>query len=136
MNNTSLIGRLTRDPDIRYTTSDKAMAIARYTLAVDRKFKKDGAPTADFIPCLCFGKTAEFVEKHLRKGMKIAVEGRLQSGSYVNKEGTTVYTLDLLVDSHFFCETRTESYHATSATEGEKKFMELPDGVDENLPFN
>ena len=106
MNQVVLLGRLTRDPEMRYTTGDNPLAIARYTLAVDRRFKKEGEATADFINCTVFGKGAEFAEKYLRKGTKIAVSGRIQTGSYTNQEGQTVYTTDVVVDSQEFAESK------------------------------
>ena len=118
MNYVALIGRLTREPDIKESGE---MKIARYTLAVDRKGKKD---EADFIPCVCFGKTAEFVENYLHKGMKIAVDGRIQTGSYTNKDGKKVYTTDVIVNSHEFCESRKDN----------DDFVTIPDD-DKELPF-
>ena len=96
MNKVILMGRLTRDPDIRYSQGENSMAIARYSLAVDRRFKRDGEATADFINCVAFGRSAEFAEKYLRKGIKIAVTGRIQTGSYTNKDGVKVYTTDVV----------------------------------------
>ena len=104
MNKVILMGRLTRDPEIRYSQGENAMAIARYTLAVDRRFKRDGEQTADFISCLAFGKSAEFAEKYLHQGTKILIEGRIQTGSYTNKEGQKVYTTEVVVESHEFAE--------------------------------
>ena len=92
MNKVVLIGRLTRDPDVRYTQGAQPMAIARYTLAVDRRFKKEGEPTADFINCVAFGRSGEFTEKYFRQGTKVAVSGRIQTGSYTNRDGNKVYT--------------------------------------------
>lgn len=128
------IGRLTKDPDVRYTQGEKSMAIARYTLAVDRRFKKDGEPTADFISCVAFGKVAEFSEKYLRKGIKIAVFGRIQTGSYTNKDGQKVYTTDVIVEEQEFCEKKGEgeSQNAPKADEG---FMDLPGDISEECPF-
>ena len=98
MNKTVLMGRLTADPQVRYSQGDNATAVARYTLAVNRKFKKDGEPTADFIPCVVFGRSAEFTEKYFRKGMQVAISGRIQTGSYTNKDGQKVYTTDVVVE--------------------------------------
>ena len=98
MNKVILVGRLTRDVDLRYSQGEKATAIGRYTLAVDRRFKKEGGPTADFIPCLVFGKSAEFAEKYFRQGMRISVSGRIQTGSYTNKNGMKVYTTEVVVE--------------------------------------
>ena len=109
MNQVVLMGRLTRDPEVRYTTGDNPLAIARYTLAVDRRFKREGEATADFINCTVFGKGAEFAEKYLAKGTKIAVTGRIQTGSYTNQEGQTVYTTDVVVDSQEFAESKSSN---------------------------
>ena len=109
MNQVVLMGRLTRDPEVRYSGGESSMAIARYTLAVDRRFKRDGEPTADFINCVSFGKTAEFAERYFRKGIKIAVNGRIQTGSYTNKEGVKVYTTEVVVENQEFCESKAAS---------------------------
>ena len=107
MNKVILIGRLTKEPDVRYSAGENQMAVARYTLAVDRKFKRQGdEQTADFINCVTFGKNAEFAEKYLNKGTKIAVTGRIQTGSYTNKDGQKVYTTDIVVEEHEFCESK------------------------------
>lgn len=125
MNNVVLIGRLTRDPDVRYTEGENATAFARYTLAVDRRFHRDGENSADFIGCVAFGKNAEFAEKYLRKGVKIAVSGRIQTGSYTNREGQTVYTTDVVVENHEFAEAKgisegnTDNATATASAEEE-----------------
>lgn len=139
MNKVILMGRLVRDPEVRYSQGERSTAIARYTLAVDRKFKRDGEPNADFINCVAFGKNGEFAEKYLRKGMKILVEGRWQSGSYTNRDGQKVYTNDCAVESCEFAESK-------NANQGERPqaapradsdgFMSIPDGIDEELPFN
>lgn len=128
------IGRLTKDPDVRYTQGEKSMAIARYTLAVDRKFKKDGEPTADFISCVAFGKAGEFAEKYLRKGTKMAVFGRIQTGSYTNKDGQKVYTTDVVVEEQEFCEKKGEgeSQNTPKADEG---FMDLPGNINDEVPW-
>ena len=149
MNKVILIGRLTRDPDIRYTTGENNMAIARYTLAVDRRRRSDGSDgeqTADFISCVAFGRSAEFAEKYLRKGIKIAISGRIQTGSYTNKDGNKVYTTDVVVEDQEFAESKAASGNGGSyAPAAEKpepgaaagdRFMPIPDGVDdEGLPF-
>lgn len=134
-NKVFLIGRIVRDPDVRYTQGEKSMAIARYTLAVDRRFKKDGEPTADFISCVAFSKNGEFAEKYFHKGMKIAVSGRIQTGSYTNKEGQKVYTTDVIVEEQEFCEKKGEgeSQNAPKADEG---FMDLPGNVDSEVPWD
>lgn len=135
MNKWQGIGRLTRDPDIRYTQSNEPITIARYTLAVDRKYKKDGEQKADFISCVAIGKNGDFAEKYLRKGMKIGVSGRIQTGSY-EKDGTTIYTTDVIVEEHDFCESKGESNGATLSTSGSNDgFVSIPDGIDEELPF-
>lgn len=132
MNKVILIGRLTRDPDIRYTAD--STAIARYTLAVDRRFKRDGEAAADFIGCVAFKKNAEFAEKYLRKGTKIAVVGRIQTGSYTNREGAKVYTTDVIVEEQEFAENKkSEGRPEEHAGDG---FMNIPDGIDEELPFS
>ena len=141
MNHVVLIGRLVRDPEIRYSQGEKPMAIAKYTLAVDRKYKLEGEPTADFIRCISFGKNAEFAEKYMTQGRKFAVEGSIQTGSYQNKDGQTVYTTDVIVNGQDFCDSKPASSgnsgnYAEAATDSEG-FMNIPDGVeDEGLPFN
>ena len=146
MNKVILMGRLTRDPDVRYSQGEGTISNARYTLAVDRNVSRNAGsdqPTADFISCVAFGKTAEFVEKYLKKGTKIAIEGRIQTGSYTNKEGQKVYTTDVVVDRHEFCESRGAaaentgvSYEAPAAgSEPGEDFMHIPEGIDETLPF-
>ena len=106
MNKAILMGRLTRDPEVRYTPGENSFAIARYTLAVDRKIRKDGDATADFINCVVFGRSAEFVEKYFRKGLKITIEGRIQTGSYTNKDGQRVYTTDVVAEEQEFAESK------------------------------
>lgn len=145
MNKVILIGRLTKDPEVRYTQGDKPMAIARYTLAVDRRFKRDGDDSADFIPCVAFGKGGEFTEKYLRKGTKIAVCGRIQTGSYTNKDGNKVYTTDVIVEEQEFAESKGQQGGQQNTQRGgqpAKKddpydgFMNIPDGInEEELPF-
>lgn len=137
MNKIILIGRLTKDPDVRYTQGAQPTAIARYTLAVDRKFKKQGEPDADFINCVEFGKLAEFAEKYFKKGTKIAVTGRIQTGSYTNKDGVKVYTTDVIVEEHEFAESKASSAQPAQAAPTSKDgFMSIPDGLDDELPFN
>ena len=109
MNKVILMGRLTRDPEVRYTQGDNASAVARFSLAVDRRFKKDGEQTADFINCVAFGKTGEFIEKYGRKGTKFVVEGRIQTGSYTNKDGQKVYTTDVVVEQVEFAESKSSA---------------------------
>ena len=109
MNKVILMGRLVREPEIRYSQNEKATAIARYTLAVDRKFKREGEQDTDFINCTAFGKNAEFAEKYLRQGIKILVEGRIQTGSYTNRDGIKVYTTDVIIESCEFAESKNAS---------------------------
>ena len=131
------IGRLTADPEIRWSQGENAVCIARYRLAVDRKFKREGEQTADFISCVAFGKNAEFVEKFLKKGMKIAVSGRIQTGSYDDKEtGKKVYTTDIVVEEHEFCESKGMQESTPAPKTDSDGFMSIPDGIDEELPFN
>ena len=135
------MGRLTRDPDIRYSQGEKATTVARFSLAVDRKFKQDGQPTADFINCLAFAKRAEFIEKYCRKGTKLVVEGSWQTGSYTNKDGNKVYTNECLVESCEFAESKVASQNNQSVDRPEPApngdgFMNIPVGIDEELPFN
>lgn len=130
MNKVVLMGRLTKDPDIRYTR--EAAAVARYTLAVDRRYQ-DGEQKADFISCVAFGKSGEFAEKYLHKGMKIMVSGRIQTGSYTNRDGQKVYTTDIVVEEQEFAESKKTQ---EADREQEDGFMSIPDGVDdEGLPF-
>lgn len=145
MNKVILMGRLTRDPEVRYSTGENALAIARYSLAVDRRFKKAGEADADFINCLAFGKSAEFAEKYLKQGIKIAVTGRIQTGSYTNKEGQKVYTTEIIVDDHEFVESKSSTSGDSSTQQSSRPspssavgdgFMNIPDGIDEELPFN
>ena len=137
MNKVILTGRLTKDPEVRYSQGANATCIARYSLAVDRKFKKEGEASADFLNCVAFGKTGEFAEKYLKKGMKIAIVGRIQTGSYTDKDtGKKVYTTDIVVEEHEFCESKnaSESYTPHGGTDG---FVSVPDSItDEELPFN
>ena len=165
MNQVVLMGRLTRDPEVRYSSGESSLAIARYTLAVDRRFKRDGEPTADFINCVAFGKTAEFAERYFHKGIKIAVSGRIQTGSYTNKEGVKVFTTEVVVENQEFCESKAASDEANRNFGGQSYdggqrggndgygqpapqrrpsapaeapgdgFMNIPDGIDEELPF-
>ena len=132
------MGRLTKDPEVRYSQGNNAMAIARYTLAVDRKFKRDGEPNADFINCIAFGKNGEFAEKYLHKGIKILVEGRWQSGSYTNRGGQKVYTNDCVVESCEFAESKNanQSERPQPAPQTDSEFMQIPDGFEDELPFS
>lgn len=128
------IGRLTADPDVRYTQGDNSTCVARYTLAVDRRFRREGEQTADFIRCVAFGRNGEFAEKYLHKGTKIAVSGRIQTGSYKDSDDKTVYTTDVVVEEHDFCESRSSQGQQASANVNED-FMNIPDGLEEELPF-
>lgn len=146
MNKVVLMGRLTKDPDIRYSQGENSQAIARYTLAVDRRFRREGnEQTADFIGCVAFGKSAEFAEKYLHKGVKLVVEGRIQTGSYTRQDGTKVYTTDVVIENQEFAESKKAASESSSSsaaasqaapTEDADGFMSIPDGVDEELPFN
>ncbi len=142
MNKVILIGRLTRDPEVRYTQGENSLAVARYSLAVDRRFKRPGEPDADFINCVTFGKAAEFAEKYLKQGIKIAITGRIQTGSYTNKDGQKVYTTDVVVEEQEFAESknsvenRESNNHASPSSAVGDGFMNIPDGLDEKLPFN
>ena len=139
MNNVVLMGRLTRDPDIRYTQGEKPACVARFSLAVDRRFRKDGDDqTADFISCVAFGKTGEFFEKYGRKGVKFAVTGRIQTGSYTNKDGQKVYTTDVVVENAEFAESKKVSDANAPAEEAvpDDGFMNVPDEIEDELPFN
>lgn len=137
MNSTQLIGRVCRDIEVRYSQNgNDSTAIARFTVAVDRRFKKEGGDTADFISCVAFGKTAEFLEKYFKKGMRIALNGRIQTGSYTNKDGVRVYTTDVIAENVEFCE---------SKKDGEEKrddipklddgFMNIPEDISAEIPF-
>ena len=154
MNKVILMGRLTRDPEVRYSAGENALAIARYTLAVDRRFRRDGEATADFISCVAFRKTAEFIEKYFRQGTRMVISGRIQTGSYTNRDGQKVYTTDVVAEEVEFAESKATSdalrnnsgmgggYQpqapsapSPSGAAGDG-FMNIPDGIDEELPFN
>lgn len=147
MNRVILMGRLTRDPEVRYSQGENATAVARYTLAVDRRFNRNNdEQTADFINCVAFGRSGEFAEKYLHKGTKIAITGRIQTGSYTNKDGVRVYTTDVVVEDQEFAESRNASAANGGYAPAERSdsapaaagdgFMNIPDGIDEELPFN
>ena len=138
MNKVILMGRLTKDPEIRYSQGENTTCIARYTLAVDRKFKQEGQPNADFINCIAFGKLGEFAEKYLHEGVKIAVVGRIQTGSYTNKDGQKVYTTDVVVEEQEFCESKSQSNSQPQpAQSNDNSWMSIPDNLDDSsLPFN
>ena len=138
MNKVVLMGRLTRDPEVRYSAGENALAIARYTLAVDRRFRRDGEATADFINCVSFGRTAEFAEKYFKQGTKIAITGRIQTGSYTNRDGQKIYTTDVVIEEQEFAESKKaagEQEQNAGYTDAGDGFMNIPDGVDEQLPF-
>jgi single-strand DNA-binding protein len=139
MNSVNLMGRLTRDPEVRYSQGEKPTAVARYTLAVNRAFKKD---EADFINVIAFGKAGEFAEKYFKQGQQVAVTGRIQTGSYTNKEGQKVYTSEVVVESQYFASSKSEGNNSETSsksadnTSKNNGFMNIPDGIDEELPFN
>lgn len=135
MNKVFLMGRLTRDPEIRYSAGAEQKAIAKFTLAVDRRFKKEGEQSADFIGCTAFGKSAEFVEKYIRKGQKIVVEGHWQTGSY-EKNGVKYYTNDCIIEQMDFAEGKKEVSPAPEPQTDADGFMNIPEGIDKELPFN
>lgn len=139
MNKVILMGRLVRDPEVRYSQGEKATAVARFGFAVPRKFKRDNEPDCDFINCVAFGKQAEFIEKYTYKGIKLLIEGRIQTGSYTNKDGIKIYTTDVIVESCEFAESKNASQNerpqAAPQTDSDG-FMNIPDGIDEELPFN
>lgn len=144
MNKVILCGRLTKDPEVRYSSGDKQTAIARYNLAVDRRFKSQGEEqTADFINCVVFGRGAEFAENYLHQGTKIIVEGRIQTGSYINKDGKRVYTTDVVVENQEFAESKAASNNSYKKENGYKPepaqaadgFMNIPDAIEDELPF-
>lgn len=147
MNKVILMGRLTRDPEIRYSQGNDQMAIARYTLAVDRRFNRNNSDqTADFIGCVAFGKSAEFAEKYLKQGTKIVATGRIQTGSYTNKDGNKVYTTDVVVEDQEFAESKGSASSSTSngyqpagrpapGNASAEGFMSIPEGIEDDLPF-
>ena len=138
MNKVILMGRLTRDPEVRYSQGDNATAIARFTLAVDRRIKRDNEASADYINCVSFGRSAEFAEKYFHKGTKIVIAGRIQTGSYTNKDGVKVYTTVVIVEEQEFAESKSESKNISNPVEessADNGFMNLTDEYDEKLPF-
>ncbi|MDO5147265.1 MAG: single-stranded DNA-binding protein [Eubacteriales bacterium] len=154
MNKVILMGRLTRNPDIRYSQGERATCVARYTLAVNRRFRRDGEQDADFINCVAFGRQGEFAEKYLKQGTKIVISGRIQTGSYTNREGIKVYTTDVVVEEQDFAESKAaaagyqqNAYQETPAPQPTMTsrpapseavsdgFMTIPDGIEEELPF-
>lgn len=145
MNAAVLMGRLTRDPDVRYTQGPEQKAIARFTLAVDRRIRSENGPSADFISCVAFGKAAEFIEKYFRKGMKMGVTGRIQTGSYTNREGQKVYTTDVVCNEVEFVEKKAAGDESGNQAAGagqdygapdDDGFTSIPDALDDNLPFS
>lgn len=136
MNKVILMGRLARDPDVRYTQGDNASAVARYTLAVDRRYQRENEDSADFISCVAFGRAAEFAEKYLFKGTKIAIVGRIQTGRYTNKDGVNVFTTDVVVEEQEFAESKASGQTSTPAPSASEGFMNLDDFDQEELPFN
>ena len=141
MNKVILMGRLTRDPDVRYSNGEQATAVARFTLAVDRRVaRRDGEQTADFIGCVAFGRTAEFVEKYFRQGMRMVISGRIQTGSYTNRDGQKVYTTDVVVEEQEFVESKGASAarppkRKTEPETNDDGFMNIPEGVEDEIPF-
>ena len=150
MNKVILMGRLTRDPEVRYSQGENPLAIARFTLAVDRRFKRDGEASADFINCVAFGRQAEHTERFYRQGLKVVVTGRIQTGSYTNKDGVKVYTTEVVVEEQEFAESKavsdanaggfraapTPAPAPAPVSDAGYGFMNIPDGIDEELPFN
>lgn len=161
MNIVVLMGRLTRDPEVRYSQGETATAVANYRLAVDRRFKREGQPEADFFDCVCFGRQAEFAEKYLRQGMKMVIQGRLQNDNYQGRDGQMVYRTRVVIESQEFAESKAAGQHGTqsqgdaapqgSGTRNEsgqrgrssqkeehaaEEFLNIPEGIDEELPFN
>ena len=147
MNKVILMGRLTRDPEVRYSQGENETAVARYTLAVDRRYNRNNdEQSADFINCVAFGRNGEFAEKYLRKGTKIAATGRIQTGSYTNKDGVRVYTTEVVIEEQEFAESKNSSSagnggftggnNAPAMQDAGDGFMNIPDGIDEELPFN
>lgn len=145
MNNVSLVGRLVRDPEVRYGQNE-SVSVAKFSLAVERKWKRDGEPTVDFINCTVFGKSAEFTEKYFRKGMRVAITGRIQTGSYKNKDGQTVFTTEIIVESQEIAQSKSESNESSTANNAEAgkspygssgdDFMSIPEGTEDELPFS
>lgn len=142
MNSFCGVGRLTRDPEVRYTQGTQPTAIARFSIAINRRFKRDGEPEADFLNCVAFGKTAEIIEKYFSKGMAIGVTGRIQTGSYTNKDGVKVYTTDIYCETVEFVEKKGDNQNSGNAGGNSRPsaaadgFMNLPQGIEEELPFN
>lgn len=141
MNKVVLLGRLCGDPEVRYTQGDKPMAVARFRLAVNRRFKKENEQSADFINCVAFGKNAEFDEKYFKKGMQVCISGRIQTGNYTNKDGVKVYTTDIIVEEQDFAESKKDSESSNTPAQEQQNssnngWVNIPDGIDEELPFS
>ena len=144
MNNVSLVGRLVHDPEVRYGQNE-SVSVAKFSLAVERRFKREGDPTVDFLNCTVFGKSAEFTEKYFRKGMRVAITGRIQTGSYKNKDGHTVYTTEIIVESQEIAQSKSESNESSTSSNAEAgkspygssgdDFMSIPEGAEDELPF-
>lgn len=137
MNKVVMIGRLTKDADIRYLQNENSTCVAKFNLAVDRKIKRNGEPTADFLNCVSFGKVGELIEKYVGKGSKIGIVGRLQTGSYTNKDGVKIYTTDIMVEEIDFLDSKKASDGdvAPGASINQDEFLKIPDGLEEELPF-
>ena len=141
MNKVILMGRLTRDPEVRYSQGQNQTCIARYTLAVERRFKQEGQQSADFIGCVAFGKLGEFAEKYLKQGTKVAITGKIQTGSYTNRDGQKVYTTDIVVEEQEFAESKNAAGNRENAANTQQSqtdadgFMHIPEGIEEELPF-
>ena len=141
MNRVILMGRLVRDPEVRHSQGAESTTVARYTLAVDRRQRTNNEGSADFIPCVAFGRAADFAEKYLRKGTKLVITGRIQTGSYTNRDGNRVYTTDVIIEEQEFAESERDDDTNGSSPKGPYPtgtdgFMNMPDGIDEELPFN
>lgn len=139
MNKVILMGRLTRDPEVRYSQGANSMAVARFSLAVGRRFKREGEPETDFFNCTAFGKQAEFIEQYMRKGVKVVVCGRIQNDNYTNKDGQMVYAVKIMIEEIDFAESKNAGNQGRTAYSGMPSgdgFMNVPDGIDEELPFN
>ena len=144
MNKVILMGRLTRDPEVRYSQGATPTAVARFSVAVDRRFKRDGEPDADFFNCTCFGKQGEFVEKYLHKGTKVVLSGRIQNDNYTNRDGQKVTAVQIIAEEIEFAESKNASSGRSESSEPQGRpsnpvsdgFMNLPDNMDEELPFN
>lgn len=135
MNKVVLVGRLTRDPEIRYANNEKNTCTARFSLAINRKFKTNGQYEADFPNCVAMGKTAEFVEKYFHKGDMIALDGHIQTGSYTNKDGNKVYTTDVFAENVEFAQSKSDSGNSNNSKPSSDGFMNIPDGIESELPF-